>query len=315
MAPVSERPDAERPDVTPASAGTRGPGRLAVVLSTGGVGGIAHLGALSRLLEAEIRIDVLVGASAGALVASYFAALGDPLAVLIEDAARTSLGRLLAFALHLRHLPVPAGETREHCRRLEARLLELDGVVFDALRGPARALGVLAFDWRGLRAFHACTGSPSTGSMSVGRVVRGSASIPFIFPPVRVAHDGRSRFLSDGGLVRSLPLEWAFEPPLSATHALGVQLPTLRRRLDGLLPARRRFLRENGGRIVVVEPRIRLGRNVFRGRAGLEEILQSGREALDERTIAVLRRWQEEPPARAGESGPAGRLPARHASV
>lgn len=310
-----ERPDPERPDAAPASAAPRGPGRLAVVLSTGGVGGIAHLGALSRLLEAGIRIDMLVGASAGALVSSYFAALGDPLPVLIEDAARTSLGRLLAFALHLRHWPLPAGETREHCQRLEARLKELDGVAFDALRGPVRALGILAFDWRGLRAFHACTGSPSTGTLSVGRVVRGSASIPIIFPPVRVVHDGRKHFLSDGGLVRSLPLEWAFEPPLSATHALGVQLPTFRRRIDGLMPARRRFIRENGGRILVVEPRIRLGRNVFRGRPGLEEILQSGREALDERTIAVLRHWQEEPPARADESGPAGPLPTRRASV
>ena len=84
-----------------------------MVLSTGGVGGIAHLGVLSRLEEAGIRIDVLVGASAGALVASYYAALGDPLPVLIEDAARTSLGRLLAFALPIHRVPVPGEGTKE----------------------------------------------------------------------------------------------------------------------------------------------------------------------------------------------------------
>lgn len=297
------------------SPGAKSPGRLAVVLSTGGVGGIAHLGVLSRLLESGIRIDVLIGASAGALVASYYAALGDPLPVLIEDAARTSLGRLAAFALHLRGLPVPAGEAREHCRRLERRLLELDGVTFDALRGPVGALGVLAFDWRGPGAFFACTGSTSTGSLSVGRVVRGSVSVPVVFPPVRVEHRGRAHYLSDGGLVRSLPLEWAFEPPLAATHALGVQLPTLRRRVDRVLPARRRFLDENRGRIVVVAPRVRLSRNAFRGRSGLEAVFRAGGEAIDEGTLALLRRWQDDPPP-----GPAGRpgpewLPSPRGSV
>lgn len=286
----------ERSDARSASPGARSPGRLAVVLSTGGVGGIAHLGVLSRLQEAGLRIDVLIGASAGALVASYYAALGDPLSVLIEDAARTTLGRLAAFALHLRRLPVPGHEAREHCRRLEARLAALDAVAFDALRGPVRALGVLAFDWRRPGAFFACTGSASTGSLSVGRAVRGSASVPFVFPPVRVEHGGRTHFLSDGGLVRSLPLEWAFMPPLSATHALGVQLPTLRRRVDCLLPARRRFLDENRGRIVVIAPRVGLSRNAFRGRSGLEAVFRAGGEALDERMIAVLRRWQDEPP-------------------
>ena len=266
--------------------------KLAVVMSTGGVGGIAHLGVLTRLQEEGVRIDALVGASAGALVAAYYAALGDPLPVLIEDAARTSLGRLAAFALHLRRLPVPGEETRAHCRRLQARLEALDQVAFDQLRGPVPALGVLAFDWRRLRAFFACTGSPETGGLSVGRVVRGSASVPIVFPPVRL-HDGRrTLFMSDGGLVRSLPLEWAFAPPLSATHALGIQLPTLRRRVDALLPARRRFLRAHGGRVLVVEPRTGLARNAFRGRKGLEEVFRAGREAVDAGALSRLLRWQ-----------------------
>ena len=265
--------------------------KLAVVMSTGGVGGIAHLGVLSRLVEAGVRIDALVGASAGALVAAYYAALGDPLDVLIEDAARTSLGRLAAFALHLRRLPVGGPETREHCRRLQARLAALDQVPFDRLRGPVPALGVLAFDWRRLEAFFACTGSPETGALSVGRVVRGSASIPIVFPPVRMPDGRGTRFMSDGGLVRSLPLEWAFAPPLSATHALGIQLPTMRRRLDALLPARRRFLREHEDRLHVIEPRVDL-RNAFRGRRGLEEVFRAGREALDDRALSVLLRWQ-----------------------
>jgi len=311
---MSELPDPRSP-----SPGAKRPGKLAVVLSTGGVGGIAHLGVLSRLLEPGLRIDALIGASTGALVASYYAALGDPLEVLVEDAARTTLGRLAAFALHLRRLPVPGHEAREHCRRLEARLQELDGVTFDSLRGSVRALGVLAFDWRRPGAFFASTGSRLTGSLSVGRVVRGSASIPFVFPPVRVGDGDRTHLLSDGGLVRSLPLEWAFLPPLSATHALGVQLPTLRRHVDRLLPVRRRFLRMNRGRIAIVAPKVGLSRNAFRGRSGLEEVFRAGGEALDERTIAVLRRWQDDPPPAPGSAheavAQASRLPSPPGSV
>src|SRR5262245_7815548 len=227
--------------------GLRRPARLAVVLSTGGVGGMAHLGVLRRLDEAGIPIDVLVGASAGALVASYYAALGNPLQVLVEDAARTSLGRLLAFALHLRHVPVGGEETQEHCRRLNARLQALDGVTFDRLRGPVPRLGVLAFDWRRAGAFFACTGSDATSGLCVGRVVRGSASIPVVFPPVFVRNGSTTHLLSDGGLVRSLPLEWAMAPPLGATHVLGVQLPTMRGRIDARTAARRRFLAAHDG--------------------------------------------------------------------
>jgi predicted acylesterase/phospholipase RssA len=258
-------------------------------------------------VEEGIRIDALVGSSAGALVAAYYAALGDPLPVLVEDAARTTLGRLVAFSLYLHGLPVPEGEAREHCRRLEARLRQLDAVTFDGLRGPVRALGVLAFDWRGPGAFFACTGSSETGSLSVGRSVRGSASVPILFPPVRVDHAGRARFLSDGGLVRSLPLEWAFQPPLAATHALGVQLPTLRRRVDHLLPARRRFLETHGGRIIVVAPKTALHRNAFRGRRGLEAVFQAGAEAIDPPTVSLLRRWQEDPPGLASVQPTSGR--------
>jgi predicted acylesterase/phospholipase RssA len=268
--------------------------RLAVVLSSGGVGGIAHLGVLERLQEAGVRIDILLGSSAGALVAGYYAALGDPIPRLIEDAAETTPARLAAFALHIQGLPVPGRAARDHCRHLAERLTALDAVTFDALRGPVGALGVLAFDWARAAAFFACTGCPRTGGLSVGRVVRGSASVPVLFPPVRLqAPDGR-RWLSDGGLVRSLPLEWAFEPPLSATHALGVQLPTLRRQIDRRLPARRRLLRERGERILIVSPPLKLWRHALRGRSGLESLLETGRRALDERTLATLRRWQEE---------------------
>ena len=267
-----------------------------MVLSSGGVAGIAHLGILERLEQARIRIHVLIGSSAGALVAAYYAALGDPLPRLIEDAAATTPLRLGAMALHLWGLKVPDGAARAHCLHLTARLAALDDVTFDTLRGPVGALGVLAFDWKSMGPLFACTGSAETGCLSVGHVVRGSASVPLIFPPKRLELAGRQCWLSDGGLVRSLPLEWAFAPPLSATHALAVQLPTFRAGIDRWLPARRRFVAENAHRVLAVTPRVRKLRNALRGRSGLEEIFRAGREALDEASLEALRRWQEQPP-------------------
>lgn len=266
--------------------------KLAVVLSTGGVGGIAHLGVLKRLEEEDIRIDILVGASAGGLVAGYYAALGDPLETLIEDAAGTTVARLVAMALHVWGLPVPSRDALKHCEHLSRRLEALDAVAFDALRGPVGALGLLAFDWKRLRPFFSCTGSQQTGSLSVGHVARGSASVPLLFPPKRLQVAGRTCLLSDGGLARSLPLEWAFAPPLRATHALAVQLPTLRRHVDRWLPARRRLLAEKRGRILEVVPRIHLFPDALCGRRGLERFYRCGYEAIDDALLDTLRGWQ-----------------------
>jgi hypothetical protein len=75
-----------------------------------------------------------------------------------------------------------------------------------------------------------------------------------------------------------------------------VQLPSLRRLLGGSLAKGRRLLAQHAGRALLVAPRVRLLRNALRGRHGLEEILQAGREALDERTLEILHLWQERPP-------------------
>src|SRR5262245_2567029 len=48
--------------------------RLALVLSSGGPRGFAHIGVLKVLTEAGIRPDIIVGTSSGALVGVLFAA-------------------------------------------------------------------------------------------------------------------------------------------------------------------------------------------------------------------------------------------------
>src|SRR5262245_34788108 len=52
------------------------PARITLVLSAGGLRGAAHVGVLKQLLRHEVPIDAIVGVSAGAVIAAYYAAAG-----------------------------------------------------------------------------------------------------------------------------------------------------------------------------------------------------------------------------------------------
>ena len=50
--------------------------RIGLVLSGGGLRGASHVGVLQQLIEHDIPIDVMVGSSAGAIITTYYAAVG-----------------------------------------------------------------------------------------------------------------------------------------------------------------------------------------------------------------------------------------------
>jgi predicted acylesterase/phospholipase RssA len=60
--------------------------RVAVVLSAGGLRGAAHIGVLRQVIRHGVALDALLGVSAGAVVAAYYAAVGLSLDELISDA-------------------------------------------------------------------------------------------------------------------------------------------------------------------------------------------------------------------------------------
>src|SRR5262245_59083924 len=78
------------------------PVRIGLVLSGGGLRGASHLGVLQQLIEHRIPIDVIVGSSAGAIIAAYYAAVGLPLEELVQDAERFRGRHLLAHILNVR---------------------------------------------------------------------------------------------------------------------------------------------------------------------------------------------------------------------
>src|SRR5688500_12658213 len=81
------------------------PMRVGVVLSGGGLRGAGHIGVLQQLIAHGIPIDVIVGSSAGAVIAAYYAAVGLTLDELIADAQHFRGRHLLAHSMNVRLHP------------------------------------------------------------------------------------------------------------------------------------------------------------------------------------------------------------------
>lgn len=185
--------------------------QTAFVFAGGGSLGAVQVGMLHALTEQGLRPDFVVGASAGAINAAYFAADPTPAGVAGLDRLWRGLTRRQVMPMRMRDLfriatrrdyvVDPAALRRLLERHLPYRLLEqatipMHVVATDMILGMERLL--------------------SAGS--VVDAVMASAAIPGVFPPVRI--DGRD--LIDGGVANNTPI--------SSAMALGarriVVLPT-----------------------------------------------------------------------------------------
>ena len=181
--------------------------RIGLALSGGAARGIAHVGVLRALEENQIPIDVIAGASAGALIGGAYAS-GLSIAELEAMArdfrwrhtARLSFSRLglqsnAPMEKFLRkHLPVT---------RFEDLKIPFAAIVMDLQKGTPvvfRDEGDLPF------------------------AIRASACIPAIYTPIR---EPSGRWLVDGGLVANLPIKYTRE--LGADIVIGVDV-----NLDGV---------------------------------------------------------------------------------
>jgi NTE family protein len=197
--------------------------RVGLVLGGGGAKGAAHVGVLRVIDELRVPIDCIAGTSMGALVGATFAAGAPPADVERELLAidwertvggqgrrdRTPISRKLAsasytnsleFGLAKGRLLTPAGLVAT--QRIEQALHTLVAHAqfirdFDDLPIPFRAVAtdMLASEMVVLE----------RGDLAVA--MRASMSIPGVFAPVTI--DGK--VLSDGGIVRNLPVDVARE--------------------------------------------------------------------------------------------------------
>jgi NTE family protein len=158
---------------------------LGLVLGAGGARGFAHIGALKVLRRAGLPIDLVVGASMGALIGAAVAAKVSPEAIEYE-CLRAPLRRLLLRP----SLRVPGGLL--DVAAIEAFLGEMFGRRrIEELELP---FAVLAINLRTLEAEVIREGPLVDAVMA-------SIAIPLVFPPRRLGDD----YYIDGGLLDPLP--------------------------------------------------------------------------------------------------------------
>lgn len=231
-----------------------------LVLEGGGVKGVALVGAAVALHDAGYSFARVAGSSAGAIVGSIIAAMEcahEPMSR-ADDIARSldyrqmqdrrTLSRLVspwttlanAVAVY-RHWGVYRGKYLLDW--ITGVLGDLGVHTFDDLRfdDPGSALGrgrsyrlvVTASDLSRQRLMYLpwdlSTHEVEPDSFSVGRAVRASAGIPFMFEPVKLKTVFGSSLLVDGSILRSYPLE-VFDRDdglASRWPTIGVRLSTL----------------------------------------------------------------------------------------
>ena len=179
------------------------PPRIGLALGGGAARGFAHIGVIQVLEEAGIRPDLVVGTSAGSLVAALYAAgrSGAELArvaLLMDESAITDWsfpgrGMIRGEAL-ARYVREQTGG-----RTIEQLPLPLGIVATDLDSGSA-----LLFQ-RG----------------DVGMAVRASSAVPAIFQPVRIG----DREYVDGGLVAPVPVRFARQMGAELVIAVDISSP------------------------------------------------------------------------------------------
>jgi NTE family protein len=170
--------------------------RVGLALSGGAARGIAHVGVLRALVENQIPIDAIAGASAGALIGGCYA-------------AGVSVERLqeMAGTFRWRHTARVSfsGLGLQSNARMEKFLrARLPVTRFEDLKVPFAAMAT------DLRKGESVV-FRDTGDLPFA--IRASCCLPFFHVPVE---DSEGRLLIDGGIVANLPI--------SQTRALGANL-------------------------------------------------------------------------------------------
>jgi NTE family protein len=251
--------------------------RIGLVLSAGGLRGAAHVGVLRALVRHAIPVDVIVGVSAGAVIGAYYAAVGLEVDDLIAD-ARLFRGRhLLTHSLNVQLGGRFDSVLGPRCGVIPDRLRRLEAAGFDALHHSVHGLGIVCHDVSAGEPRYFATGSDHGARLY--DVVRASASIPYLFPPRPFASRGERWLLTDGGVSDPVPLGFARQAPLAATHLIVSDC-----RWIGSPPA-------PVGNVVWIRPRLASTGTLWAPRQGLLSAVRQGEAAVTEEVIACIRAW------------------------
>src|SRR6185312_4302042 len=198
-------PEAVPSAIAPQPAVAMRPPRIGLVLGGGAARGFAHVGVIQVLEEAGIKPDLVVGTSAGSLVAALYAS-GKTGAQLQQVAMSMQEATFTDWMLPLFGRGMLRGDGLERYvnRQVGGRLIE---------DMPLR-LGIVATD------LHSGQGVLFQRG-DTGKAVRASSAVPAIFEPVRIAgHD-----YVDGGLVAPVPVDYARQMGAELVIAVDISSP------------------------------------------------------------------------------------------
>ena len=163
--------------------------RLALALGGGAARGFAHVGVIQVLEEAGIKPDMVIGTSAGSLVAAIYAS-GKTGAQMQQIATDMEEAMLTDWTLPIFGRGLLRGE---------ALARYVNGIVGNKpIESLALPLGIVATDLQNGDGIVFRRGD-------TGMAVRASSAVPSLFQPVRIG----TREFVDGGLVAPVPVRYA----------------------------------------------------------------------------------------------------------
>ena len=251
--------------------------RIAIVLSAGGLRGAAHVGVLRQLVRHNIRIDAIIGVSAGAIIGAYYAAVGLELDELFADADAFRGRHLLAYSLNVQSGYRFERRLAAWCGVIPERLRQLEAATFDRLHHGVHRLGIVCHD---LATSEPCYfGTGFDRGVALHEVVRASASIPRLFPACCLDCQGRQLRLTDGGISDPVPVAFARGPLVGATHLIVSDC-----RWFGGVPA-------TDSNTVWIRPRMANTGTLWSPRRGLLATARCGEAAVTAEVIDRIARW------------------------
>lgn len=178
------------PEIPPAAqVAPKMPPKVGLVLGGGAARGFAHIGVIQVLEEAGIRPSLVVGTSAGSLVAAFYAS-GKTGAQLQQVAETMEEATFADWTLPIFSRGMLRGEAlaRYVYAQVNGRLIE----------NMPLSLGIVATDLNSGQGVLFQRGDTATA-------VRASSAVPALFQPVKIA----GREYVDGGLVSPVPVRYA----------------------------------------------------------------------------------------------------------
>ena len=192
------------PDISAAPA-VRKPLRIGLALGGGAARGFAHVGVIAVLEEAGLRPHLVVGTSAGSLVAAIYAT-GKTSAQLQQIALGMEEVAITDWMLPIIGKGIFRGDAlgRYVNQLVGGRLIENMAIV----------LGIVATDLNSGQAVLFRSGD-------TGTAVRASSAVPAVFVPVRISgHE-----YVDGGLVSPVPVRFARQMGADLVIAVDISSP------------------------------------------------------------------------------------------